>query len=412
MPGPGEVLVRSWFLGVATVLLLTKPSLADSASARASANAALTDAASGKPVDGAGLSLDQHFTTNALDSDLEFSDFYTELRGSATHVFDIDDGYLRLAADGQASRYDRISIEDDHSLLLLAEAYRKFGGCYEMRGTLAWRTASIGDDLRIADLAIGTRTDSDLVTGGLQLGVDLGAGSGLVMSLSDTIERYGKARFQEDLLLPAQLEPNRNRIQFSVGLQRKIGRHQVGISASAESARVQHLGDPPVGRSFSQFSLRGLAQLALDHETTLDVSLGAADIDETNGGYNRMRPIYRLELKRAFASGLTLRGSFDARYETIDTDDALASYVRRLELEAKYQWTPTLVFGTGVFRENKKNLLLENVERSRGLFVEIGYDPSENVAMVARLDFSRTRYTVVDARKNTIDGFVGVRTKL
>ncbi len=42
-------------------------------------------------------------------------------------------------AQGEASRYDRISIEDDRSLLLLAEAYRKFGGRYELR-------ARVGND--------------------------------------------------------------------------------------------------------------------------------------------------------------------------------------------------------------------------------------------------------------------------
>jgi hypothetical protein len=112
--------VRSWSLGIVAALLLADPALADPGSIRAAANSALTEAASGKPANGASLSLDEHFTTNALDSDLEFSDFYTELRGSITRVLDIDGGYLRFAAEGRASRYDRISIEDDRSLLLLA----------------------------------------------------------------------------------------------------------------------------------------------------------------------------------------------------------------------------------------------------------------------------------------------------
>jgi hypothetical protein len=403
--------VQPWCAGLA-VLLFTGPALADAGSIRAAANSALTAAASGKPANAAGLSLDEHFTTNALDSDLEFSDFYTELRGSVTRVFDLDDGYLRLAAQGQASRYDRISIEDDRSLLLLAEAYRKLGGRYELRGTFAWRTASIGDDFRIADLAIGTRTDSDFFSGALQFGADLGSGAGLVLMLGDTVERYGKARFQQDLIETAQIEPDRNRLQFSAGIQKKIGRHQIGVSASAETTQVQRLGDPPVGRSFSEFTLRGLAQLVLEKGTTLDLSVGAAKLAQAHGGYNRARPIYRVELKKALASGLTLRGSFDGHYETIDTDDALASYLRRLELEAVYQCTPKLAFAAGLFREKKENLLLGNAERSQGVYFETGYEPSKRIGLVARIDFSRTRYTVIDTRKSTLDAYVGVRTKL
>jgi hypothetical protein len=407
------MLVRSWFSGLAAILLLARPALADPGSIRAAANSAVTAAASGKPANGASMSLDQHFTTNALDSDLEFSDFYTELRGSLTRVIDLDDGYVRLSAQGEASRYDEISIEDDRSLLLLAEAYRKFGGRYELRGTVAWRAASIGDNFRIADLAIGTRTRSDLFSGALQFGADLGSGAGLVLTLADTMERYGKARFQQGLIEAAQIEPDRNRLQFSAGIQKKIGRQQIGLSASAETTHVQHLGQPPVGRSFSEFTLRGLAQLVSDDATSkLDLSLGAAALHEAHGGYNRVRPIYRVQLTKDLKGGVTLRGSIDGHYETIDTDDALASYVRRLELEAKYQCTPELAFGAGFFHENKENLLLDNVERSKGLYLEIGYNPSKHVALVARVDFSRTRYSNVDTRENTLDTYVGVRTSL
>jgi hypothetical protein len=404
--------VRFWSYGVVAALLTASPALADPGSIRAAANSALTAAASGKPANGASFSLDEHFTTNALDSDLEFSDFYTELRGSITRVFDIDAGYLRFAAEGDASRYNRISIEDDRSLLLLAEAYRKFGGRYELRGTFAWRTASIGDDFRIANLAIGTRTDSDVFSGALQFGADLGSGAGLVLTLSDTVERYGKARFQEGLIDPAQIEPDRDRLQFSAGIEKKIGRQQIGIAATAETTQVQHLGEPPVGRSFSQFTLRGLAQLVSNDGTKLDLSLGAAVLAEAHGGYSRIRPIYRVLLTKDLKAGLTLRGSFDGRYETIDTDDALASYVRRLELEAKYQCTPELAFGAGFFHEGKGNLLLGNAERSKGVYFEVGYDPSRHVALVARVDLSRTRYTVFDRSKSTLDVYVGVRTKL
>jgi hypothetical protein len=404
--------VRSWSLGVAALLLLSDAASADPGSIRAAANSALTAASSGKPANGAALSVEEHFTTNALDGDLEFSDFYTELRGSLTRVLDLGNGYIRLAAQGEASRYDRITIEDDRSLLLLAEAYSKFGDRYELRGTLAWRAASIGDDFRIADLAIGTRTRSDLFSAALQFGADLGSGIGLVLTLGDTLERYGKAYFQDDLIQAAKIEPDRNRLQFSAGIEKKLGRQQIGLTASAETTDVQRLGSPPVGRSFFEFTLRGLTRLAAADGTRLDLSLGTAALHEKGGGYGSIRPIYRVELTKALRAGTTLRGSFEGRYETIDTDDALASYIRRLELEAKYQCTPELAFGAGFFHENKENLLLGNAERSKGLYFEIGYDPSKHIALVARIDFSRTRYTVFDTEKDMLDSYIGMETKL
>jgi hypothetical protein len=404
--------VRFWPIGIIAALLLTEPALADPGSIRAAANSALTAVASGRPVNAASLSIEEHHTSNALDGDLAFPDFYTQLRGSVTRVLDLDDGYIRLAAQGEASRYDRISIEDDRSLLLLAEAYRKFGGRYELRGTIAWRMASIGDDFRIANLAIGTRTRSDLFSAALQLGTDLGSGTGLVLTLADTLERYGKARFQNDLIQATKIEPDRNRLQFSAGIQKKLGRQQIGLTASAETTDVQRLGNPPVGRSFSEFTLRGLTGLVARDGTRLDLSLGAAGLYEKGGGYGQIRPIYRIELTKALKAGITLRGSFDGRYETFDTDDALASYVRRLELEAKYQCSPELAFGAGFFHENKENLLVGNAERSKGLYFEIGYDASKHVALVARVDFSRTRYTVFDTEKDVLDGYIGMETKL
>lgn len=404
--------MRFWPIGIVAVLLVTEPALADPGSIRAAANSAVTAATSGKPVNAASLSLEEHYTSNALDSDLAFPDFYTELRGSVTRVLNLDDGYVRLAAQGEASRYDRISIEDDRSLLLLAEAYRKFGGRYELRGTIAWRGASIGDDFRIADLAIGTRTHSDLFSAAMQFGADLGSGMGLVLTLSDTLERYGKARFQNDLIQATKIEPDRNRLQFSAGIQKKLGRQQIGLTASAETTDVRRLGNPPVGRSFSELALRGLTSLVGGDGTTLNLSLGAAGLYEKGGGYNQIRPIYRIELTKALKAGITLRSSFDGNYETIDTDDVLASYVRRLELEAGYKYTPELAFGAGFFHENKENLLLGNAERSKGLYFEIGYDASKHVALVARVDFSRTRYTVFDTEKDVLDSYIGIETKL
>jgi hypothetical protein len=167
--------MQIWCLGVVVFLWLAGPAHAETASSEAAADiAAATKGASGSSGTQGAVALDEHFTTNALDSDLEFSDFYQDLRGSLFHTFAQDKGYIRLGAAFQAKTYDRIKIENDQSLILLAEAYRRLTNRIELRGTLTWRIASIGDDLRIGDLAIGTRTQSNDFSGALQLGIDLG----------------------------------------------------------------------------------------------------------------------------------------------------------------------------------------------------------------------------------------------
>ncbi len=97
--------MRSCCLGVIAVLFLANPALANSGSSRAAADAALAAAASGAPTDAAAISLEQHFTTNALDSDLQFSDFYTDLRGSMTHM------WTAPSSQGVEQRFDRIACD-------------------------------------------------------------------------------------------------------------------------------------------------------------------------------------------------------------------------------------------------------------------------------------------------------------
>jgi hypothetical protein len=401
--------VRFRCISTVAALLFAHPAFADTASYRGAASAAVSAAANGAAQDTAAVSLDEHFTSNALDSDLMFSDFYEDLRGTFGHVFRGRDGYLRFVAEAQATRYHRISIEDDRSLLLLAEADRKFGGRFELRGTLTWRMASIGDDFRIANLAIGTRTHGDIVAGALQFAADLGGGIALLAQATDTVERYGKAVFQQNLIEATRIEPDRNRLHLSAGIEKTSGAEHLGLDARADLVDVQALGNPPIGHSFDEFALRGVLRLTAADGATLDASIGAAAMDDADGPYRAVRPVYAIAVVKELKNGIVLRGSIAGSFEAVDTNDPLASYVRRLELEAKFQFAPGFAVGIGAFRQNKENLVLENVERSKGFYVELGYDLSRHVTLVARADFSDWRASPPDNRKSTIDTYVGIR---
>ena len=405
--------MRIWCLGAFLCLLVAAPAFAETASSEAAADiAAATKGATGSSGTQGSISLDEHFTTNALDSDLEFPDFYQDLRGSLFHTFAQDKGYIRLGAAFQTTSYDRIKIENDQSLVLLAEAYRHLTDRLELRGTLTWRVASIGDDLRIADLAIGTRTQSNDFSGALQFGLDLGSGNALILEAGDTVEHYGKARFQENLIEPAKIEPDRNRLALGATWRHTDGKLRYGLAASAAFVGTEKLGNPPIAYSLANYVLRGEFHYEATAGTTLEASLGMATLRGAHGVYERTRPVYSLLVKQPVKGGIELRGSLTGSYDLLDSDDSLAGWRQRLELEAKFPITKTTAFGVGVFRQREDNLLLRNTERSHGVYVELAYGARKNTSLVARADFSECRTSVVDIRKKTLDTFLGFRTKL
>lgn len=400
-------------VGAILYLLIAGPAYAETASSEAAAEiAAATRNAAGSSATQGAISLDEHFTTNALDSDLEFPDFYQDLRGSLFHTFAQDKGYVRLGAAFQATTYDRIKIENDQSLILLAEAYRHLTDRIELRGTLTWRIASIGDDLRIGDLAIGTRTLSNDFGGALQLGFDLGSGNALILEAGDTVEHYGKARFQQNLIEPAKIEPDRNRLALGATWRHSEGKLRYGLAASAAFVGTEKIGDPPIAYPLANTVLRGEVHYQTGAGTTLEASLGVATLRGAHGIYEETRPVYSLLLKQEIKGGIELRGSLAGSYDLLDSDDPLAGWRQRLEVEAKFAFSDTVAFGVGVFHQREDNLLLRNTERSNGIYVELAYDMRKNTSLVARADFSECRTSVIDIRKKTLDTFLGFRTKL
>ena len=145
---------------------------------------------------------------------------------------------------------------------------------------------------------------------------------------------------------------------------------------------------------------------------TLDAYWGAEWLEERDGLYRRARPAWQLAAARPLFAGVELRASYFGRYETADSDDPLASWLRRGEFALALKPGGRLALAAGLACQVKENLLFENEERSRALFAEAVYDANAHTALVLRLDLSRTFKTVIDVRQATADVFVGLRARI
>jgi hypothetical protein len=360
----------------------------------------------------AAASIERHWTSNALDSDNAIPDWYTLLRGSLEQTFGDDEANARFGAEFQATRHDTVSIEDDRALALSAQAFRRLPSGLELRGTLTYRASSEGDDLPIGPFTLGMRTLKQVVGAAGQVGIDLGNATSLIIDVADSFEKVGATRFEHGLLSPAQLDPDLNRAQLGARLTRTVGPFAVGASGSALLVSVEELGSPPVALSLAQYALRGEFTYTGTDGSTLGLALGGEFLRSDHDIYRRLRPTWQVSFAKKLPRGLELRGTYFGRFETIDSDDPLASWLERAELEMSAVLRENLIVSSGVFAEAKENLLFENVERKRGLYAELACNATPSTAIVLRIDFSKTFKTVIDERQSTVDTFIGLRAKI
>jgi hypothetical protein len=357
-------------------------------------------------------SLERHFTNNALDSDHNVSDWYTQLRGTLQKQWGDNDAYAKVNADFQVSHFDRTSIEDDRTLGLSAEAFRRLAPGLELRGTLSYRVSSTGDNLDIGPLTLGTREAKQVFGAQTQLGIDLGNATSLILEAADSFEKLGATHFEDDLILPAKLHANRNLFQLAARITHTVGQLAFGASASALFASVEQIGYPPLFLSFNAYTLRAEAAYKAADGSTLGVALGAEFLRGANDIYQRWRPTWQVTFGKPLPRGFELRGTYFGRYETSNTDDPLASWLQRAELEIGMKVRENLGVASGIFYEIKDNLLYENQERRDGIYAEATYDATKSLAFVFRVDVSRTIKTVIDDREHTVDAFIAVRAKI
>ena len=356
-------------------------------------------------------SLERHFTTNALDSDRAVADWYTLLRGSLARSWGDSDANASLGAQLQATRHDRVSIEDDRTLALSAAAFRRFGGL-ELRGTLTYTINSDGDDLDIGALDIGTRALKQTAAAQVEIGLALDKATTLVVQGADSMEWTGATRFENDVLAPVRLDPRRNRLQVGARLTRTAGVIAFGGSASALLMTVEELGSPPIALSLGRYGLRGELAIGDGKGAKLGIAFGAEMLRGAQDIYCRVRPAWEVTLVKPLTGGFDVSGSWFARYETDDTDDPLASWVERAQLSLGSRIGTRLKLDAGIAWQVKENLLFENEERGRGLYAEATWLVTRSTTAVLRVDVAKTFKTVIDSHENTVDLFVGWQAKI
>lgn len=361
------------------------------------------------PTPSAEIGVERHYTTNALDSDLELEDWYTLIRGTLRHQVELSGTHIKLGGEFQATLHDEYDLEDDAAFALSAEATRKLSEFFEIRGTLSLRHVSEGDDLPLAGFVLPTRTPTDLLSAGAEIGVDLGNGLGLVVGALDSIEVPAETRFPGLPIADLRLNPRRNTAKLSAALTRSSGSYVYGLRTSLQDTSADPL---PLGIGYRLATLQAEGKFTSPHGLTLAGALGLQFLSADLDLYEEWRPILRLAVLKKFANGFELRGSYSASYESNDTDDPLASYLQRLEIEATAPLSPELALGVGLFLEMKRNLLLSYDERSRGVYAEIAYQLTPTSDVVLRVDYSRDGLTVLDFEQDTIDAYVGVTKRI
>lgn len=360
----------------------------------------------------ASLSVERHFTSNALDGPFAVADWYTLLRGSLQRTFETDAGTLKFGADVQVTRFDRTDIEDDGSMALAAELHTKLSSRLELRGALTYRIASNGDDLTIGRFSIGTRALKHTIGGKAELGIDLGGGTSLVLGLGNQLELPGDTHFDLPALRPAKLDPDTNRTELSAKLMRTSGSTSYGVSASTVLLAAEEIGSPPVALSFQEYTLRLETASKGEDGSAFGLAFGAQWLRGAQGIFAGARPTYQMVFAKPLPKGFEIRGSLVGRFETLDTDDPLASWLNRAEFEAACRINERLKLGVGAFAEIKRNLLLENWQRERGFYAEAFYELPKPATLVLRVDVSDEFANVIDVRQRTVDVFVGLRTKM
>lgn len=355
--------------------------------------------------------LSRHHTSNALDGPLELPDWYTELRGALEETLQHDLGATRVSAEFQLRRYDTYGIEDDRALAIAAETTMRPSETVELRGTLSLNLVSEGDDFPLGPIVLGTRTDKAIMMAGLQAGFQLASDTVLVLEGSASREKASDTAFQDDLLLPLRLEPDRNRLRLGATLMRKTGPFSYGAQAAAGYLRASQT-DTLSDISLLDYLAKLQAAVEFGNGATLAAAGGVHAIQLTNLPFSQWRPTYEVAAAMPLGGGFSLRGTLKSAYETTAVDDPLAAWIRRVEAEAGYDATATLKFGLGAFTEWRDYIALDYEEDIRGIYAQASWELTRNLGLVVRVDASRNEIPALDLRYTELATQIALSAKL
>jgi hypothetical protein len=355
------------------------------------------------------LSVSRHHTDNVLDEPLAVSDWYTLMRGAVSGDVDHALGQTRITLDGELRRHDLFTIENDTAGGIETQTTLRPSDDLELRGTLFLRHIREGDALVIEDLAIGTQTAKTVGGASAVIGLRLTPSLVSTSEMKGFRERAGDTFFEDDLLPALRFEPDRDRIFASQALTHTDGALQTGIRATVERTIFSEIFDEPV--DLDRLQLRGEIGWQSEDGYALALAAGGEWLRASFDLIDVVRPSVEATAVAPVA-GLELRGTLRMGFDSDDTDDLLASWVRRAQAELAWPVAEQIAFSTGIFVEARDNLVLDYSEDRRGIYGELGWKASEKVTLVIRLDYLETRAPDIDFAKDRLDASLAVRTRL
>lgn len=370
---------------------------------------AMAAGANAPPPVRAEISVSRHYTDNVLDEPLAVSDWYTLMRGTLRGDIDHGLGQTRVTLGGELRRHDLFTIENDAAGGIESETTLRPSEDLELRGTLFLRHIREGDALVIEDLAIGTETAKTIGGAGAVIGLRLTPTLVSTTELSGFRERAGDTFFEDDVLAPTRFEHDRDRIFASQGLTRTVDRLQTGLRAAVERTTFSEIFDEPV--ELDRLQLRGEIGWRSEDGYALALAAGGEWLRASFDLIDVVRPSIEATVVAPVA-GLELRGTLRTSFDSDDTDDLLASWVRRAEAQLVWPLAEQLALSTGIFVEARDNLIFDYSENRRGIYGELGWKTSEQVTLVLRLDYREDRAPGIDLVKDRLDASLAVRTRL
>ncbi len=358
------------------------------------------------------LTVERHYTTNALDDASQVGDWYSLLRGSIKDEWTGDAGTASIATEFELTRYDEQRIEDDRAMGVTVDATRRIGDRFELRGTVSYRLASTGDNLDIGPLTFGTRTLTQSLAAEAQLGIDLGSNTTLVVGVAHALDRPELSALIPALVQPFRLKPARDRFVASATLARALGPLSVGLVTSLDLVAVEAIGWPPANLSYRQVTVMGQASYRTERDIALAVAVGVQTIPSAFSVFEGSRPTYLASITVPVVATVEIAARAAGAFDSSDSDDPMASWVQRAEASVAWKPTEALELGGGVFFQVKENPLLENREHSHGFHLEGAWRFSRHFALLARAQYSREAATVIDTRQSTLDTFVGISANM
>lgn len=359
----------------------------------------------------ASLSLSRHHTTNALDSTLALSDWYTLLRGGVERTFEHEIGATRLAGEFELRRFDTYAFEDDAAAGLSVTTTLRPSAALELRGTLSLGLVSEGDDLAVGDVLLATRTRRATFAAAVQAGLRLSADTVLVLDAGADRERPAGTLLPGSGLGPVRLEPRRDRVRLAATLTRTHGPVAYGALVAAGLLRTGPVGLLPQLR-IADYGARLHLRITAANGAALSASAGIEALALAGGPLLQVRPAYELAAETPLPAGFSIRGALAAAYDRTSKDDPLAVRVRRYQAEAGWRAAAVLRFGAGLYVERRDNVGLGTRERRRGVYGEAVWQARERLAVTLRVDATRHAFQGLDARRRAVDIRLGLDARL